>query len=213
MIDTSQLWLEKTPTDKDSHFNWTIRRASHEKPTNLIVVSRELFGIRTHFWSGRTAPCLRQNCDACNAGRLSRWTGYLACIEPSTWSQVLFEYTPPAAEQLLKMIQEQGYLRGSKITAGRSKKTVNGRVTVTPRGLYEDRDKLPEAPELLPILFHIWGMKTMLLSEESDYNRDDLPPSERPVKANGRKRKAQDDPAAAHAARNLSAGTRLPEGF
>jgi len=213
MIDTSQLWLEKTPTDKDSHFNWTIRRASHEKPTNLIVLSRELFGIRTHFWSGRTVPCLRTGCDACKAGRLSRWTGYLACIEPSTWSQVLFEYTPPAAEQLLKMIQEQGYLRGSKITAGRCKKTANGRVTVAPRGLYEDRDKLPEAPELLPILFHIWGMKTLLLSEESDYSRDDLPTSEQPRKSKPRGKRVQEDPAAAHAAVKVASETRLPEGF
>lgn len=180
MIRPEDLFLENHPNDRDSHYNWTIKRAPADRALPLIVMSRECFGIRTHYWAGRTGPCIRAGCDACKAGRLSRWTGYLACIEPADGSQVLFEYTPPAAEQLQKLIAAQGYLRGTKLLAARSKKVKNARVIVTARGLYEHMDTLPPAPDILPILFHIWGIRSQEVSEVNAYDRDSLPESERP---------------------------------
>lgn len=180
VIDPRDLFLEAQPNDRDAHFNWTIKRAPADRPLPLIVLSSSAFGIRTHFWAGRTGPCTRAKCDACEAGRLSRWSGYLACVDPADWTQVLFEYTPPAAEQLQKMLAAQGYLRGSKIIASRSKKVKNARVNITGRGLYEHLDRLPKEPDILPILFHIWGLKARKDMEAQAYDRDSLPEGERP---------------------------------
>lgn len=183
MIDPRDLFLEKMPSERDAHFNWTIRRAPADKPLPLIVISSQCFGIRTHYWAGRTGPCLRSGCDACKAGRLSRWTGYLACVDPADWSQTIFEYTPPAAEQLQKILAEQGYLRGSKIVASRTKKVKNARVNISSRGIYEHLDRIPKEPEILPILFHIWGLKQQEASADGAYDADSLAEHEKPKRA------------------------------
>ena len=180
MIDPRDLFLESAPSERDAHFNWNVLRAPADRPLPLIVLSTRTFGIRTHFWAGRTTACVRSKCDACEAGRLSRWTGYLACINPADWTQTLFEYTPPAAEQLQKIMASQGCLRGSKIVASRTKKVKNARVSIVGRGLYEHMDRLPREPEILPILFHIWGLKQRDDLEGSPYDRDELPEGERP---------------------------------
>lgn len=199
MMEAKDLFLESFPSEKDSHYNWTIKRADHERPTPLIVMSSKLFGVRTHFWYGRSAPCLRADCPACAAGRLSRWTGYVCCIEPSAWVQVLFEFTPPAAEQLQAIIALQGCLRGSKIIAARAKKNKHARVTVTARGLYEHMDRVPKEPEILPILFHIWGMKPQEPMMAEPYDVDALPESEKPKRG----KKAKLDPSAEAIAQRL----------
>jgi len=77
-------------------------------------------------------------------------------------------------------MQAQGFLRGSKIIATRSKKVKNARVNIISRGLYEQTNTLPAEPDILPVLFHIWGLKPRDDAEGGSYDRDSLPESERP---------------------------------
>lgn len=179
-MNNSNLCIEEFPNEKDSRFNWTILRAPPDRSLPLIVLARQCFGIRTHFWNNRTGPHYKTGCAACAGGRKPRWTGYLPCINPADGSQTLLEYTPPAAEQLQKIIRTQGFLRGSQIVAGRAKKVPNGKVTIVSRGIYEHLSRLPEEPNVLPILFHIWGLKQNDETQNGTYDRDSLPLAETP---------------------------------
>lgn len=210
MIRPEDLYLESHPSDRDSHFNWTITRASHERPLSLVVLSREVFGIRTHFWANRTCPCVKTNCPACDAGRLSRWTGYLACVNHANWSQVLFEYTPPAAEQLRAILESQGFLRGTKLVAGRTQKRANARVTVVSKGLYEHVDRIPPEPEILPILFHIWGLKEKEPTQSGGYDRQELPLAHQPEQAKKRRLRGSMQSAEEMLTKDLPGQKKLP---
>lgn len=179
-MNTDDLDLQPYPTDKDSRFAWTIVRAPADRGLPLIVLARSCFGIRTHYWANRTGPHYRSNCPACDAGREPRWTGYLPCVNPADGAHVLFEYTPPAAEQLQAIIRTQGFLRGTQIIAARTKKVKNARVTVVSRGIYEHLDRLPPEPDVLPILFHIWGLKERKLEDAGTYDAHTLAASESP---------------------------------
>jgi len=61
--------IERTPSSADQNFGWTIKRATHEHPTLFTCLSNDFFGIRTHFFRGRTGPCLKTECEACTSFR------------------------------------------------------------------------------------------------------------------------------------------------
>jgi hypothetical protein len=210
MIKQSDLFIEESPSESDSHYTWNIRRAPPDRPLPLVVVSRKVFGVRTHYWSGRTVPCVRKDCPACAAGRLSRWTGYIACLDPGDFSKVLFEFTPPAAEQIQRFQAEAGFLREAKILATRAKKTANGRVSIAWKGRYEHPERLPVEPDLLGVLFHIWGMRQQDETSSGGYDQGELADHEKPKGPKKPQGEGPQDACANRIVRDLAGQLRLP---
>jgi hypothetical protein len=161
---------ERLPTGDDSSGSWTIKRASHERPLQLVIVSHDLFGIRTHFWQRRTGPCLKVGCEACAKHQLSRWNGYLLALQVPSNERVIFEFTPAAAVTLDALFKEAGTLRGLKLLAGRAGGKLNGKVQVTSQGFTPNTHKLPADEPVWPVLSRVWGLTDAAQGSFSEFD-------------------------------------------
>lgn len=150
--------IERLPGETDLNFPWTIVRAKPDKPTWLVSISHDIFGVRTHFYKGRTMPCTFTGCPACERKMTSRWSGYILAMAVKDGSQVVFEFPPPAAIQLDRAFKEYQSLRGLKLNVTRTENRSNAKVTIEVRGVSDQAHKLPPDEEVWPIIAHIWGL-------------------------------------------------------
>jgi hypothetical protein len=150
--------IERLPSKDSMISGWDIVRAKPEQNLPLVIVSTDVFGIRTHYWNRRTGPCLKSGCDACAAKMLSRWNGYLLAIVEGSNQHVIFEFTPAAAMAFDVAFKEYETLRGLRVIAKRVGKATNSKVHVAVKGKHPNAHKLPAEPEIWPILSHIWGL-------------------------------------------------------
>jgi hypothetical protein len=178
-IGIDDLRDEPMPGGEDQSFDWCIVRADEAKPILLIALSDKHWGTRTHFFKGRTMPCLKTDCEACKRKMLSRWTGYLLCLENKTGTKIIFEFTPPGALVLQKARNEYTTLRGLNIIASRPSRKANGKVLLEIRGMNSGAHKLPPAPDAKPLLMHIWGLADQDIPEYAEFTPDGLAEAER----------------------------------
>ena len=176
--DEANIRFERLPTDGDSGQGWDVIRANPEHPTPLTIVSTDLFGVRTHYHRGRTGPCLRTGCEACQEGKLSRWHGYLFAVRSANSERVILEYTPPAVVALEAAFKEYGKLRGLNIIASRTSNRNNAKVTVAVKGMSPNAHKLPREPLMWPTLCKIWGLRAEGFPEFSEFSNPDKAPAE-----------------------------------
>jgi len=153
---------ERLPVGDDASRGFTLRRTSHERPSNLVSISRDIFGIRTHWHGGRTCPCKRIECPACLDGKLSRWNGYLLAVDKRDQARIVFEFTPACATQFDNAFRELGTLRGVEFVASRTSNRPNGKVAVQVKGVHPKAAALPCDLAIWPILAHIWGIRLPL---------------------------------------------------
>lgn len=159
LFDASAFVIEPQPRNADVSFNWSILRTPTDgRSLSLVLVSSRVFGIRTHFYRRRTTPHLAHACPACADGGLSRWSGYVLAWEWPARRNVIFEFTPKAAEHLFAISERVGSLRASQVVASRYQKRANGQVRVDYKGEYQGPAELPKDEDILPILLHIWGL-------------------------------------------------------
>lgn len=160
MREHLDLWIEPDPSKEDCHHEWNIVRTPPDRRLDLVLVSRDLLGVRTHYFRGRTTPCRRADCPACATGMLSRWTGYVLALEWSKHIPSIFEFTPGCVETLRNIQGTHGTLRMAKISASRASHRANGKVVITYKGQLPDGGvpSIPEDEPLLPLLLKIWGL-------------------------------------------------------
>lgn len=150
--------IESRPSGVDTGFGWSIVRTPSDTGLGLVIVSDDIFGVRTHYFLNRTMPCMRRGCPACAAGRLSRWSGYLLAVRIGGGEKVVFEFTPAAVPTFDAEYGERKTLRGLHIIATRASKRENAKVMVAVKGLHANAHKLPPSQDVWPILSHIWGI-------------------------------------------------------
>lgn len=165
-INEGDCRTERLPSNEHGPTGWNIRRASHERGLLLVLVSTDLYGIRTHFWNRRTGPCLRAACRACDEGQLSRWTGYVQAVDAKDGGQVLFEFTEAAAPTLAAAFDKYKSLRGLSVIATRTAPRANAKVHLTVKGLHSRAHELPAELPMWPLLAHIWGLSKLLAPTE-----------------------------------------------
>jgi hypothetical protein len=146
------------PDNQDQNFGWTIKRASADGPAKLVILNSDMLGIRTHFFRGRTIPCLLEDCPACECKQLSRWKGYLLAIEIPTEQQVVFEFTPPVATTLDEAHKRHGTMRGLQVVVSRTSKKANGKVVLAVKGITVLGPQACPDYSVWPILCRIWGI-------------------------------------------------------
>lgn len=150
-------WKKDPPKSGDQP---ALRLTRTPSPGNLIaiVLSDDLIGCDTHFWSGRTMPCEAPECAACREGVPFRWHGYLGCCDPQTRSLFIFEMTARSAEYFKDYRKGYGSLRGAKFRASRWKKTPNSRVVIEIKPSDVPPDSLPTAPDVCAAMSIIWEL-------------------------------------------------------
>lgn len=151
--------LERVPQKDETRGGWTIKRADPERAVEYVIVSDDLLGVRTHYWRGRTIPCLIKCCEPCQAAHANRWHGYLLVINTLSHERVAFEFGPNNVELFDELRKQYGSLRGVKFVTARAQKKPNGRVVCVPRGKTENMAKLPSDEPIWPILAHLWGFR------------------------------------------------------
>jgi hypothetical protein len=166
--------IERRPFEDGNDFGWAIKRAPADKALKVVCISSDFFGVRTHYFRGRTTPCRTTNCEACDAKQLSRWNGYLLAIDTSDESPIVFEFTPPGAVVLDKAIKEFGTSRGLLVIASRASGRVNGKVTLATKGMSQVAHKLPLEVELWPVLARIWGLTVDANLRQASFAKESL---------------------------------------
>ena len=160
-------WSTSTPTTS-KHMGFDLVRTPIDAPITAVVTSPDFIGCDTHFWGGRTVPCERPDCPACNSGMPFRWHAYLACIFTKSHEHVIFECTQLAAKAFEAYKLAHGTLRGCLFNASRPKKASNSKVCIATRPANLELIVLPEPPDLVKLLSVIWQLPTAGVVIEHD---------------------------------------------
>ncbi len=143
----------------------------------LVVLSRALVGVWTHFANGRTVPCLGEACMLCHAqpSVRRRWHGYLACWRPDAARVVLAELTRQAVLCERDWLEaKDGSLRGRWVRLYRTTSHAKAPVVISlsnprvggppsldlPRRVKDDGSTepfLPQSPDVQAALMRIWA--------------------------------------------------------
>lgn len=150
-------WSDQSPPQQPAA-QYRLIRTPPFKPIRLLILSGKPLGCKTHYFRGRTAPCEGDACEACQQGLPWRWHAYLAVLALPNREKCILEMTAQATEQLQPAIHELGTLRGSIIITERPAKRPNGRVRVTMTRDRQPEASMPQPPNIIACMQHIWGL-------------------------------------------------------
>lgn len=156
-------WRTNLPTEK-KHMGFDLRRTPQSATLHAIVTSEDILVCDTHFWRGRTQPCERPDCPACNESTPYRTHVYLSAFDPKRSEHFLFECTAHAAKPLDEYRQANKTMRGCIIMASRPKMTRNSKVVIQTATANQARIQLPDPPDLILALSVIWRLPTTALT-------------------------------------------------
>ncbi len=135
-----------------------LRRTPQASALHAIVTCDDLLVCDTHFWHGRTQPCERPDCPACNESTPYRTHVYLSCFDAKRVEHFLFECTAHAAKPLDEYRAANQTMRGCIIYAQRPKATRNSKVLIQTATANLAKVNLPDPPDLILALSVIWRL-------------------------------------------------------
>lgn len=156
-------WTRDLPTEK-KHMGFDLRRTPPSSPLQGIATCDDLLVCDTHFWHGRTQPCERPDCPACNESTPYRTHVYLSLFDPKRAEHFLFECTANAAKPLDEHRKANHTMRGCVVHALRPKGTKNSKVVIQTRSADLTKVHLPDPPDLILALSVIWRLPTNALA-------------------------------------------------
>lgn len=162
-------WRRDLPTEK-KHMGFDLRRTPQASPLHAIVTCEDLLVCDTHFWHGRTQPCERPDCQACNESTPYRTHVYLSAFDPKRHEHFLFECTAHAAKPLDEYRQANKTMRGCIFHACRPKMTRNSKVIIQTATANLANVTLPDPPNLILALSVIWRLPATALAIQPDSN-------------------------------------------
>lgn len=125
-----------------------------------IITTEKIQGTYTHFFGGKTIPCLDSLCQACDEKISRRWHGYFGLLTPKPSRHVLCEIPLQACEKIWEYHGVSGSLRGVKIQLARRNEKANGKVVVSLDTTTIGKFQLPEPANVQKNLRIIWGLDT-----------------------------------------------------
>lgn len=134
-------------------------RAPQKGSDIYTLLSDEVIGCWTHFFRGRTQPCLGDLCTICSPEVRRTWHGWLLGYDPSRRQTYIVELPAGPAMALTKWREERGSLRGCSIELRRKNGKVNGPVQVGTAGPKIDLSLLPPCLDLKPMLLRMWQIR------------------------------------------------------
>ena len=148
---------DRIPSDA-TRYSLHLMRCGQGATIHGIVTSSNLLGLRTHYYGGRTTPCLETECKPCSLGLSSRWHAYFGVWTSGKSRHVLLELTATPAVALQNYHDIHGTTRGAQIEVKRLGKRQNGRVQCTACPADLSKLKIPPEPEILPALATLWSI-------------------------------------------------------
>lgn len=124
-----------------------------------IVISHMPITVPTHWWGGRTTPCVSSDdkpCPACEKQTRVDFKSYMFIVPADVGRPLLLELPPPATIAFRAWFKINRTLRGCRFSLARRGNRPKGQV------LAETLDKtavltpLPDAPSLMETLCRIW---------------------------------------------------------
>jgi hypothetical protein len=175
------IWSD-APKREDLPANYRIMRCPPKGEIRGVVASDVIVGTHLHYFRGRSTPCSKSQCEACEAGHVPRWKGYVLLMSLKTKNLQIFEFTERAYEAFLQKQEQHASLRGCVLTCRRTANRPNGPLQATFDEARYDDALIPPVPDLREILQRIWEVKQQPLPLERDYTltidgeqRDDIP--------------------------------------
>ncbi len=150
---------QNSPPEKTEGYGMRLLRTPAKGALRGMITCESLQGTPTHYFGGRTVPCLQKDCKACGNGVGWLWHGYLSMILPKTHEHVLLELTAQACEQVNAYHKQHSLLRGAFVTATRAGKLANGRVILELNPGDQTGIQLPDPPDVRKHMMHIWGIQ------------------------------------------------------
>lgn len=144
--------------DQPSGHALPIRRTPAYGALTATVTTPDLIGCYTHYFHGRTTPCEKPNCDACNEGIPYRWHAYLAALDKKTALHFIFEVTAAGAEPFTTYRDHHGTLRGCLFQAQRWRQRPNGRILIQTKPADLTGILLPAPPDMVKCLATLWSL-------------------------------------------------------
>ena len=151
------VFTSRPPEETEGRGLPLLRTPAHGK-INACITSPFLLGCYTHYWGGRTVPCEKPKCEACEASMPYRWHGYVSAILRNSREHVLLEFTAQACDALDAYTTANGQLRGCAIECFRRPATANGRVIVKAIRAELGEMILPDPPDIPKMLCKMWNI-------------------------------------------------------
>lgn len=167
-----------TPGSEEAKTNYRILRTPSGRAITGVILDEDLVGTHLHYWKGRSTPCEKGNCEACEAGHPPRWKGYVHLYDQRVKSIVIFEFTERAVHEFKAFKARYGSLRGAVLTAKRLNSKPNGPLHIEFAEGRLDGALLPDPGPLTECLCRIWEVKQQTMgfqrAEEAEESRPDL---------------------------------------
>lgn len=151
-------WAD-APTTRSETNHFEIIRTPPGGSIHAVIASEKFIGTNLHYYRGRSTPCRKNNCEACEAGHRPRWTGYVLIMSKKTRRLNIFEFTQRCYEPFHAMQVARDSLRGVVFTCRRTSSRPNGPLTIIFEEDRMDPDAVPPVPDLREILERIWEIK------------------------------------------------------
>lgn len=142
------------------HMGFDLRRTPATGACQAIITCDNLLVCDTHFYHGRTTPCERPNCPACNETIPYRTHVYVSAFDARSREHFIFECTANAAKPLAEYYQAAGTLRGCIFHASRPKGLKNSKVFIQTNSANLAKNPIPEPPDLVRAISVIWRLPT-----------------------------------------------------
>jgi len=148
-------WSQTLP-DPAQHKGYDLVRTPPDRPLRAVITCEQMAICFTHFWGGRTRPCEKPECEACNAMSPTRAHCYVSAYDPGTKDHFLFECTAAAAFPFRDWIATYGTLRGCMFHASRPKRRRNSKVEILTKPCDLTKIVLPNPPDVPLAMTVIW---------------------------------------------------------
>jgi hypothetical protein len=162
-------WSNQLPPSDKGH-GYDLKRTPPDRPLKGIITCDDLNICPTHYWGGRTVPCERPNCPACDKNTAIRSHCYVSLLEAGTHDHILFECTAKAAAPLFDWKRTYGTLRGCLIVASRPKRKKNARVEIICKPVDLTKIILPHAPDIKTAMAVIWQIPGDAIETQTHYD-------------------------------------------
>lgn len=159
-------FFQRRPTEGGGPIAYRLLRLKAADKFSGVVLSSDMIGCYTHWWGGRTQPCVGKECKACKANSETKWKGWMACLITKTAEIVITEFTHATVDEVTRFFDQHRTFKGSTVRLVRIGPRANGKLAVSFNDTRSQYTLLPECPNVPAILARMWGVdRTLPMTE------------------------------------------------
>jgi len=150
----------KPPRRPDKAEFWKVFRCRPGQPLKGVVLSHDVVGAQLHWLNNASQPHTEpaESCPGCQAGRPSRWEGYLHCWSPSINQHFLAAFPAGPADEIEAYREKNSTLRGARLQLSKPGMKQQSRVVAELHDSNQPHNALPQAVDVMLVLAHLWKL-------------------------------------------------------